>query len=681
MVAEDEEFTDTWQLDAQAAYDEALRRVERARAKPEVTSINLKLPALNRLPPLAGLANIKRLRVNGTKIRNFDAVRELTGLEYLNISTASINDLQFVESLIDLKRLVIAGTNIWEITPLAKLGSLRQLDISRNEILDVSPLADLTQLVRLSLAATRVADIDALENLYFLEHLDCGYCPISDLSPLTNLAALRRLLLRKTRVQQLMPIARLQLHKLDLRGTPVEDIAPLGEMHSLRRLDIAATRVRSLSALRYLEPDALNFSNTPVTDLSPLANCLSLIAGAKNRLAPGGLIFNDCPITDPKLLSLSKEPNPERTIETIYYLREQQGLAAPTMETVEDWQDIDYDEDDTDPAEIKESVPNVDIIPQQSATAIYFTSAVQGPLAIAPDRAELSVDPEQLELYARLRRQLNDILHDFPTQEIGQIAVPIDDFLKQPATWTGVRYKKVLWLCGNALRYVIAQHDSVADDPDPHYAKLPPVLAEGLRRSVETWNVVVLGDTTLRQVDAQRLGPQEREHTTAQLELAEPVIEAAVSNRLITNSEAATAIEKTLAQANVTADNIHKKQAEILARETSQNLVGQILRGAHRIAADLCDPRTDEARNFAKAYKAGIYNKLGQLTVAGSAAVAMSAGATAIAGIYFYATPFFDFVVTQAPLLKAYLAIAFQNPQLVQMIDSMIAIRNKILKS
>jgi hypothetical protein len=66
MAAEDEDYTDTWELDAQAAYDEALRRVERARAKPEVTSINLKLPALNRLPPLDGLANIIRLRANGT---------------------------------------------------------------------------------------------------------------------------------------------------------------------------------------------------------------------------------------------------------------------------------------------------------------------------------------------------------------------------------------------------------------------------------------------------------------------------------------------------------------------------------------------------------------------------------------------------------------------------------------
>ena len=132
-------------------------------------------------------------------------------------------------------------------------------------------------------------------------------------------------------------------------------------------------------------------------------------------------------------------------------------------------------------------------------------------LDLLPDSFDQVIDPEQAELYARTRNQLVQLKEEIPSQERAQVNLVIDDFLDQPANWSDVKFKKILWLCGNSLRNALAQHDAVKDDFDPHYRKLPRIVAETLRKPVETWNIVALGDQTLRDLDAQRIGPHERQ--------------------------------------------------------------------------------------------------------------------------------------------------------------------------
>jgi hypothetical protein len=121
---------------------------------------------------------------------------------------------------------------------------------------------------------------------------------------------------------------------------------------------------------------------------------------------------------------------------------------------------------------------------------------------------------------------------------------------------------------------------------------------------------VVLGDPILRELDNQRLGPRESQPDHDQLVAAAPILTAAAENRNITDTDAGEAIESSLVAAAISADNIHTRQAQELARGTSQNLIVQILRGAHRTAQDLQDPQSDEAKLFVKEYKSGIYKKM-----------------------------------------------------------------------
>ena len=63
-----------------------------------------------------------------------------------------------------------------------------------------------------------------------------------------------------------------------------------------------------------------------------------------------------------------------------------------------------------------------------------------------------------------------------------------------------------------------------------------------------------------------------------------------------------------------------------------------------------------------------MYKKLGEWTITGSA-VGVAGGATAV---YWYGIPFVEFVSLNASLLKAYLILAFQNPQLISVVDSIV---------
>ena len=321
----------------------------------------------------------------------------------------------------------------------------------------------------------------------------------------------------------------------------------------------------------------------------------------------------------------------------------------------------------------KDVLPPIATIPSQTSRAITFTPATLGPLALLPDTPS-AVDPEQTELYARMRTQLTALLEATPSQERVQFSTLIEDFLSQPSSWGDVQFKKVLWLCGNALRNVLAQHDAVKDSLEPHYAKLPPAVGEALRRPIESWNIAVLGDPVLRDLDARRLGPQESELNQAQVTATRPLLEAAANDRGVTTLEAAAALRTTLEVSATAGDNLHQRQAQDLTAGTAQNLTVQILRGAHRVAQDLQDPNSEEARALVKEYKSGIYKELGAWTVKGAAAGIVGAGATA----YFYGIPFMEFVVAHGQLLKAYLPMAFQNPELTRIVDVIIGIRIKL---
>jgi hypothetical protein len=328
--------------------------------------------------------------------------------------------------------------------------------------------------------------------------------------------------------------------------------------------------------------------------------------------------------------------------------------------------------DDIKPANLLlVALPPITVIPaQDEKSGIAFRSSGHGPLDLSEDDlASDRVDPEQSQLYLRLRTQLRKLKDEIPGQERQLIDDVLDEFLDQPPTWQEVHHKKVLWLCGNALRNKLAQHDAVKSNPDPHYSKLPPSVAEALRRPVETWNVCALGDPLLIELDAKRLGPQEHQAIIDNINKARPIIEAAAHNREITTEQAGKVVTATLRAADALADNINTRQAQSFAAGTNGNLISQIVRRAYLFCWDLVDPQTEEARALVAEYRKGAAKAAGASTFTAIAASAVY-GAP-------YAASFFDFVIHNGPALKEYFAVTFQN-DLNQVIDAVQSARSRL---
>jgi Leucine-rich repeat (LRR) protein len=633
------------------------------------------------LSPLNRLRKLRSLKANNTKVADLSAL-DLTSLENLNVSRTKIDSIERISSFGCLQSLSINETGVVDLSPLSDLTSLMRLSCNQTKIASLSPIAALRKITNISCYRTHVSRLDPLVGMIDLRSLNIYGTTVSDLSPLSNLVNLQVLNAASAPIKDISPLlGLLQLKNLYLRHTRISEISSLSGLANLTSLDLSFTNVTDLSPLRGLSRiRKLDITSTPVRDLLALSEAYSLVEGAFASPKKAGLFFVGCPIRDAALRKMATEENPKRTEEVISYLRGQSGWESykdpPSRKQDDDAFDDERGGLGDELEDVHLPLPPERVIPKQTSRALTFSAASEGPLSVLADPVAEIQDPEQNELYSRLRSQFLELLEQVPSQERVQITFAIEDFLRQPSSWSQVRYKKILWLCGNALRNILYQHDAVVNDPEPHYAKLPPALAEALRRPVETWNVVVLGDSVLLDLDARRVGPEDVERANEQLAMAEPIIAAAVVDRLITTSDAASAISAGLTAAIPAVGNIHARQAHEFARGTAQNLVVQIVRGAYRVVKDLQDVRSDEAKNFVKEYKSGIYKKMGEWTVTGAVAAVLSA-ATAT---YWYGVPFVEFVAANAPLLKAYLAIVFQSSPIVQVVDGIVSARARLLQ-
>jgi hypothetical protein len=300
--------------------------------------------------------------------------------------------------------------------------------------------------------------------------------------------------------------------------------------------------------------------------------------------------------------------------------------------------------------------PPVTIIPEQNLKqAIGFSPTRRGPLDLVLDPPRDPFDPEQTMLYQRIRLQLKQLKDTIPSQERTQIDPAIDEFLDQPETWHEVEFKKILWLCGNSIRTLLTQHDAVKSDAEPHYSKLPPSVAEALRRPVQAWNIFVQSDQDLALLDAQRLGPREQVEILKHLAAAAEFIAKAANDRNITTERAASALTSTLKAANDSNSNINTRLAQELADKTTKNFFSQLLRRAYLIRDAIVDPDSEAAKTLTLEFVKG---------------ASSAAGGVALLYLGSHAISFFEFVAMNPVLVKQYILVTFENLQMTEIVDA-----------
>ncbi len=221
--------------------------------------LNLSRTPIDDLTPLANMTSLKVLILGASMVTDFTSLRGLTSLtelaaahdihrarrvttpvslagmanmKNLRIEHYPLTDLSFAAGMPGLVTLALEGAQITDLTPLTRLTSLEQLSIRKNgrAISDFTPLAGLSKMSLLSLPGSSITDLTFVSGMADLDTLGVSDNSITDLTPLTGLTSLRQLVIENNQIENLAPLAGLlNLSLLRLRNNLITDISPLVE--------------------------------------------------------------------------------------------------------------------------------------------------------------------------------------------------------------------------------------------------------------------------------------------------------------------------------------------------------------------------------------------------------------------------------------------------------------------
>ena len=216
--------------------------------------LNLRDNQISDLSPLAGLINLRELRLdhNFTGISDLSPLAGLINLEILDFSFDTVSDLSLLPlaGMTRLKYLHFTDCNVSDLSPLAGLVNLESLGFNRNNVSDLSPLAGLVNLKFIGTWGHAISDLSALAGLTKLEEINFCGGNISDISPLAGLTGLKELYLRSEKISDISPLAGLTgLTRMNLEGNNIVDISPLAALTNLTWLNVTRNQISNLSPL------------------------------------------------------------------------------------------------------------------------------------------------------------------------------------------------------------------------------------------------------------------------------------------------------------------------------------------------------------------------------------------------------------------------------------------------
>ena len=128
------------------AYAEAERRIAEARENGQ-KELDLEIPGLTKIPPLAGLTTLQSLNLMSTKVSDLSPLPGLTALQSLDLRSTQVSDLSPLAGLTALQSLNFTNTQVSDLSPLTGLNALQSLNLWDTQVSDLSPLAGLTALI------------------------------------------------------------------------------------------------------------------------------------------------------------------------------------------------------------------------------------------------------------------------------------------------------------------------------------------------------------------------------------------------------------------------------------------------------------------------------------------------------------------------------------------------------
>ena len=166
--------------------------------------------------------DMEKLRKLGAPYVPDRGIEDLTGLQFAtNLERLilgewqkggnPVKDLSPIAGLTNLRELRLSDTPVSDLSPIAGLINLRELQLLSTPVSDLSPLKGLTNLTYLNLNSTAVTDLSPLRGLTSLIRLDFQSTSVSDLSPVAGMIDLRILYFFKN--NNIRPITRCRVNQ------------------------------------------------------------------------------------------------------------------------------------------------------------------------------------------------------------------------------------------------------------------------------------------------------------------------------------------------------------------------------------------------------------------------------------------------------------------------------------
>ncbi len=225
------------------------------------------------LSPIAGLVELRELRLDENPISDLSPLKNLKNLTHLVCRDTPVSDLSPLAGLINLRLIFLnANPNISDLSPLSGLINLEVLHLTDNKVSELSPLAELINLKDLLMWGNPVSNLSPLTQLPKLDKLNICGGKISDLTPLVDFTSLKELYFANNDISDISPLARLTgLNRLNLKDNDISGVSPLASLTNLTWLNLEDNDISDISPLAGLTNLTwLDLSNNEISNFSPL---------------------------------------------------------------------------------------------------------------------------------------------------------------------------------------------------------------------------------------------------------------------------------------------------------------------------------------------------------------------------------------------------------------------------
>ena len=302
--------------------------------------LSLKNQAIVDLHPTLKLQKLKKLDLEGTKIKNLDELPNFNSLKTIvlpdlkgefNLKTLLSENIhtKYKEGVSDMSKIKAVNIELYnfliaknilvdaDIKQTKKLNlnneieSLEGLEYFENlekirwfyndRISDLSPLSHLENLECIDTRDSSIKSISCLSNLTKLKELclNVSFNFDGDLSVLKNFKNLEELTLRKCNIQSIESLKELtNLKRLSIGENQIKDISVLGNLKELKELYISDNQIEDISILKDL---------TELTTLYVKNNLVKNLSVIKSLSKLNTLRINGNPISKAELIEFGKK--------------------------------------------------------------------------------------------------------------------------------------------------------------------------------------------------------------------------------------------------------------------------------------------------------------------------------------------------------------------------------------